>query len=91
MNSTPRSSKPDVRNPLLAIPEVQEEFARLTPESRRALENALRALSRVFHKKGDEAWAKRKPPIAAYWRASGVNARHLALAARATSLQLDQA
>lgn len=90
MPGTPRSSRPEVRNPLLAIPEVQAEFASLSPEARKALENMLRAMSKVFHKKGDEAWARRKPPLASYYRANGVNARHLALAARAASKGIDQ-
>lgn len=78
----PRSSLPEVRNPLLAIPEVQAEIATLSDESSAALERILLGLSKTFRAKGEEAWRKHKPPMAAYYKANAVNARHLALALR---------
>ena len=77
-----RSSLPEVRNPLLAIPEVQAEISTLSPEASASLERILLGLSKNFRAKGDEAWRKHKPPMAAYWKQNAVNARHLALALR---------
>lgn len=82
---TERSSRADVRNPMLAIPEVRQEYDQLTPEARVALVRMLKACSKVFRAKGDEAWRKHKPPMAAYWKQNAVNARHLALAGQKTA------
>lgn len=74
-----RSILPEVRNPMLAIPEVQA-IALLPDEARKALRCALLAVSDSCRAKGNEAWKKHKPPMAAYWKANAVNARHLARA-----------
>lgn len=74
-----RSTLPEVRNPMLAIPEVQA-IAALPEEARAALRGALLAISASCRLKGNEAWRKHKPPMAAYWKANAVNARHLARA-----------
>jgi hypothetical protein len=76
---TARSSRVDVRNPLLALPEVQA-FAQLPPDAQRALRAALVAFSKSCRVKGNEAWASHKPPMAAYWKAWAVNAGHAARA-----------
>jgi uncharacterized membrane protein len=74
-----RSTRPDVRNPLLALPEVQA-MADLPPEARRALRAALVAISKDCRARAEKAWRSHKPPMAAYWKANAVNARHLSLA-----------
>lgn len=76
-----RSKRAEVRNPMLAIPEVQA-LANLPPEAREALRAALLAISTACRERGNEAWRKHKPPMAAYWKANAVNARHLAQAIR---------
>jgi uncharacterized membrane protein len=76
---TVRSNRPEVRNPMLAIPEVQV-IASLPPVAREALRAALLAISNACRERGNEAWRKHKPPMAAYWKANAVNARHLARA-----------
>ncbi len=82
IQDTPRSNRADVRNPLLAIPEVREQFEQLPPEARKALEAVLRSLSKNFRVRAEKAWKTRKPPLAQYWAVNAVNARHLALAVR---------
>lgn len=72
-----RSNSKEVRNPMLTIPEVQA-FAELPPDAAQALRNALVGASKVFRVRANEAWKRHKAPIAAYWKASAVNARHLA-------------
>lgn len=76
---TTRSSRADVRNPLSKLPEVREQFKRLTPEARAALVAMLRAISKSCRESADNAYRKHKPPMFAYWKAQAVNARHLAL------------
>lgn len=75
-----RSNSAEVRNPVAADPEVAAILAALTPEARQALRSCLMALSKRWRAQAEEAWRKHKPPMAAYWKANAVNARHLALA-----------
>lgn len=79
-----RSSRADVRNPMLKLPEVQEAFASLTPEARAALVEMLRAVSVACRASAEVALRRHKPPMYSYWKAQAVNARHLALAGRAS-------
>lgn len=82
-----RSQRAEVRNPLLAVPGVAEDIealARDHPEAMAALRSIAMKCSRAWHAKGEECWRRSKPPMAAYWRAWGVNARHLAALCRPT-------
>lgn len=79
-----RSSRADVRNPMLALPEVREQFAALPEEAREALVKMLRAVTKSCRANAETAYRKHKPPMYAYWKAMGVNARHLALAGAKT-------
>lgn len=85
-----RSSRPDVRNPMLALPEVREQFAALPVEAREALVIMLRAITKSCRANAETAYRKHKPPMYAYWKAMGVNARHLALAGAKASPRADQ-
>jgi hypothetical protein len=76
-----RSSRPDVRNPMTKIPEVLA-LRELDPVARQAVVAAFRGISRVAHTQGTQLWAKNKYHSAAYWKAKGVDFRHLALAVR---------
>jgi uncharacterized membrane protein len=62
---------------MLALPEVMA-INELPPESRAALRVALLGISKVCRERGNEAWRRHKPPVAAYWKSNAVNARHLA-------------
>ena len=72
-----RSTRPDVRNPLLKLPGAAD-IAALPPEAREALRRLALDASKAWRALGDECWERSKPPMAAYWRAWAVNARHLA-------------
>lgn len=72
-----RSSRREVRNPLLALPEVRA-LSEQPDEVRHALSGALRAIQRDCRVRADQAWAKHKAPMALYWKAAGVYAGHLA-------------
>lgn len=77
-----RSNRPDVRNPMLRMPEISEGWARLTAESRMELVGILKIISKAAHAHGSHHWENRKFQSAAYWKAKAVDARHLAMAGR---------
>jgi hypothetical protein len=80
-----RSSKPDVRNPVLALPEARELaelIQSLPPEVGVKVERLLGALSDKCRDTGNKCWDKHKPPMAAYWKAWAVNWRHIRLSLR---------
>lgn len=72
-----RSSRPDVRNPLLTLPAAQS-IASLPPEAKAALRNLLLDLSRDARQRAEYSWRSSKAPMAAYWKAVSVYARHTA-------------
>lgn len=64
-------------NPLLKLPAGRALLA-LTPEQRAPIEAVLRELRDQANIEAENAWRRRKGPIAAYWRAVSTYARHLA-------------
>ncbi|MBB3641147.1 hypothetical protein [Variovorax atrisoli] len=80
-----RSNRADVRNPMLKLPEVRNEFDALPPEARAALVTMLRVVSRLCRENAVHAYKTRKPPMFTYWQGLAVNTRHLALAGRTTA------
>lgn len=74
-----RSSKAEVRNPVLALPAVARLRA-LSPEARLALQSALLDIQSEARLRAERSWRSRKPPVAAYWAACGVYAGHIARA-----------
>ena len=75
-----RSNRPDVRNPVLALPEAQAILA--MPEcphcgSRSKLRALFLAIRRQAHATADKAWETRKAPMASYWRVVGVLSGHI--------------
>lgn len=77
-----RSSRRDVRNPVLALPAAERLLA-LDPAARAALAEILADLALDARGRADEAWRKHKGPMAAYWKAVSVYAGHLRRVARA--------
>ncbi|WP_230189029.1 hypothetical protein [Sphingobium sp. CECT 9361] len=73
----PRSTKAEVRNPVLALPAVARLRA-LSPEARQALQYILLDIQRDARVRAESSWRSRKPPVAAYWAACGVYAGHIA-------------
>jgi hypothetical protein len=64
-------------NPLLRLPAAQRLMA-LPPEQLEPLEALLRELRADADREAENAWRRRKGPMAAYWRAVATYARHVA-------------
>jgi hypothetical protein len=73
-----RSARAEVRNPLVALP-AAAKLAALPPEARAALEELLGEISKDCRGRANEAWKRHKAPMAAYWKANAVYARHMKL------------
>ncbi len=78
---TARSSKAEVRNPLLALPSAQR-LQSASPEVRALLRDVLRDLSVDAKERAARSWRQNKGPMAAYWKAVSVYAKHLRAALR---------
>ena len=78
-----RSNRAEVRNPLVALPSFRSLAALGDPE-RAMMRTLLLELREDARLGAAESWRRRKPPMAVYWAAVGVNAGH---AARALSGQ----
>lgn len=74
-----RSTKAEVRNPVLALPSVNRLRA-LSPEVRSVLQAVMLEIQRDARVRAENSWRSRKPPVAAYWAACGVYAGHIARA-----------
>jgi hypothetical protein len=72
-----RSARIEVRNPLLGLPAARR-IMRLPADQREALATLLRELSADAGERAEEAWRKKKGPMAAYWKAASVYAKHTA-------------
>ncbi len=83
MTDAPRSNRPEVRNPVLALPSARK-IANLPVEAREILADLLGEISRVEALAAQNSWQRRKGPMAVYHRANSVWARHLRVAVRAT-------
>jgi hypothetical protein len=73
----PRSTRAEVRNPLLALPAVAAR-RQLPPDAQAALSLLLRQLSDQAAIKAEHCWQTKKPPMAAYRKAVSVYAKHTA-------------
>ncbi|GGC90743.1 hypothetical protein [Chelatococcus reniformis] len=79
-----RSSRPDVRNPVLALPGARR-IASLSPEAREALAEIMADIGADARARAQESWRKNKGPMAAYWKAVGAYAGHIRRALRGTA------
>lgn len=68
-------------NPLLKLP-AAKALLELPEGDRRRIEAVLRELRDQANREAENAWRRRKGPMAAYWRAVATYARHLAHALR---------
>lgn len=66
-----------LRNPLLALPAAQG-IAKLPPEAKAVLRTLLLDLSRDARQRAEYSWRSSKAPMAVYWKAIAVYARHIA-------------
>lgn len=64
-------------NPLLELP-AGKELRQLPAGDRARIEAVMRQLRDQANAEADKAWARRKGPMAAYWRAVATYARHTA-------------
>lgn len=69
------------RNPLLGLPATSRLQA-LSPDCRDALAGVLADLAIEADRKAEDSWRRRKGPMAAYWRAVSIYARHTRRALR---------
>ena len=74
-----RSNRREVRNPVLRLP-ASRRLAELPPEARDALRDILSDLAVDARARAQESWLKNKGPMAAYWKAVGAYAGHIARA-----------
>jgi hypothetical protein len=81
--SPARSSRPDVRNPLLALP-ASQRFADLSVESREALAELLKEFSDQARVVAEQKWRAHKGPQAMYFKWASVMARHARMCLRRT-------
>lgn len=70
-------------NPLLDLPAGQSLLA-LPAEDRARMRAVLLELRKQANDQAEEAWRRKKGPMAAYWRAVSTYARHLAHALNCT-------
>lgn len=64
-------------NPLMRLPAARKLMA-LPPDQRALIEKLLRELRADADREAENAWKRRKGPMAAYWRAVSTYARHIA-------------
>lgn len=83
-----RSTRAEVRNPVLALPGMARLYALPAP-LRNALAGVLDEIAADARARADKCWFKHKAPMAAYWKAVGVYAKHIARALRKHSTQVN--
>lgn len=76
-----RSNRAEVRNPMLALGGMRA-LMQLPPPMREAFAIILVDLGQQADHNAEKCWRTRKAPMAAYWRAVAVYARHTARALR---------
>lgn len=76
-----RSARREVRNPVLALPSVGRLQA-LDPEARAAIGAVLADLAADAADRAQRSWRQNKGPMAAYWKAVSVYAKHVRAAVR---------
>lgn len=76
-------------NPLLNLPAGRALLNLPAPE-RAHIEAVMRELRDQANTEAEKSWAKRKGPMAAYWRAVSTYARHLAHALSKEAAPTDQ-
>lgn len=74
---TDRSSRPEVRNPVMALPAMQRLVA-LPKPIRDHLREVLLDMRRDAGERAQTSWRKHKAPQAVYWKSISVYAGHFA-------------
>lgn len=81
-----RSSQPDVRNPLLALP-AAKRIRGLSPEVRMILADLIKQLGQDARERAQESWRKNKGPMAVYWKATGAYCTHIYRVCRPSKME----
>jgi hypothetical protein len=76
-----RSSRREVRNPMLALPAMQAVLA-LPPDQRLVLARLCEGIADDARARAEKCWRTHKAPMAAYWKAVAVYSGHLRRAIR---------
>ena len=76
MKPRARSTRREVRNPVPALPEARH-ILDIPPPERAILADLLRDLAIDAAARAQDAWRRHKAPMAVYWKACSVYARHL--------------
>lgn len=71
-----RSIRREVRNPVLGLPGVAR-LAALPLPARLALRELLAEIAADAACRAEQCWRKSKAPMAAYWRAVSIYAKHI--------------
>lgn len=74
---TARDVRREVRNPILGLPAARRVH-RLSEAQRGQLADLLSELAVDAAARAQHCWSRHKAPMAAYWKACSVYARHLA-------------
>lgn len=82
-----RSTRPDVRNPLLQLESARRLGEWLTSSTAQVLAIFVTEISNDARARASECWKKHKAPMALYWKIVAVYARHFAQILRAISRQ----
>lgn len=77
---TTRSNLPVVRNPVLELSATYRIQATVPHATRLLLGGLLRELADDAAQRAEQCWRKHKAPMACYWKACAVYARHIARA-----------
>ena len=73
----PRASRREVRNPLLGLPAFKQ-LQTLPEPVRNSLRSALCNLNAEANIRAEASWHKSKAPMASYWKAVAIYAKHTA-------------
>jgi hypothetical protein len=73
---TDRSARLAVRNPILGLA-AAKLLRELPPEARSALREVLAEIAKEARARAEASWNTRKAPMAAYWQAVNVYAKHI--------------
>jgi hypothetical protein len=74
-----RGHRPEVRNPVLGLKSFRA-LQQLPEETRSPLVALLLELSADASSRAEMSWKRKKAPMAAYWKAASVYAKHIARA-----------
>jgi hypothetical protein len=81
MSAADHQQRRVVANPILALPAIAA-LQQLPVEHRALVSALLIQLGLDAKNRADKSWRQNKAPMAAYWKAVGVYARHIARAIR---------